>query len=215
VRLAPGPDVFFKITLAAPEVIYLDTFGSSADSVIAVHAGDCTPIGNAEACVDNSCGTMQSHDAWNLPAGTHCIIVDQVGNNGGTAAMLSVTRGHRAGDPLTGTGGMVSGDTCNDDNSNLGCDDQTGEPASDHHYFVALCPGTRTLHVSTCGGAAWDTVLEIRNNGGTSLECVDDQCGPENLQSSASRSVTGPGLYWAIIDGYDECGSYTMTYTLQ
>ena len=58
-------------------------------------------------------------------------------------------------------------------------------------------------------------MLEVRGNNGTSLECGDDQCGPNDLQSRAAQTITGPALYWAIIDGYDECGSYTMTYTLQ
>ncbi len=211
---AAGPDVFFQITLAASEVIYLETFGSSADSVLAIRTGACASNGSEQACVDNSCSTLQSHGAWSLSAGTHCIVVDQVGSSGGTAAKLRVTRGNRAGDPLNGTGGTVSGNTCLDDNSNLGCDSSDGEPAKDHHYFVAVCPGTRTLQLSTCGGASWDTVLEVRRNSGTSIECRDDQCGTNNRQTSLSQSVTGPALYWAIIDGYDACGSYTMTYSL-
>jgi hypothetical protein len=207
-----GPDVFFKITLAAAEVIYLDTFTSSADSVIAVYTGDCSPIGTAEACVDNSCGTLQSHGAWNLGAGTHCIVVDQVGSSGGTMALLRVTRGNRAGDPLNGASGSVSGNTCNDDNSN-NSDSCGNEPAEDHHYFVAACPGSKELHLETCTGATWDTVLQIRNNANSSLGCNDDSC--PGYQSTLTRTITGPGLYWAIVDGWEECGSYTMVYSLQ
>ena len=51
------------------------------------------------------------------------------------------------------------------------------------------------------------------NNANSSLGCSDDACSVR--QSSLTRSVTGPGLFWAIVDGYDACGSYTMSYTLQ
>ena len=211
---APGPDVFFTITLAAPEVLYLDTFGSSADSVIAIYPGDCTPLGTMEACVDNSCGGTKSQGAWNLGAGTHCIVVDQVGTNGGTAGRLDVVHGNRAGDPLVGASGSVTGNTANDDNSNnasCGC-----EPANDHHYFVTVCPGTTPmLHVETCNNANWDTVLQIRSNAAsqTSLACTDDSCGA--VQSTLTATLNGPGLFWAIIDGCSDSGTYTMAFTLQ
>ncbi|MGE0871430.1 MAG: hypothetical protein AB7P03_22910 [Kofleriaceae bacterium] len=208
-----GPDVFFKITLAAPEVIYLDTFGSAANSVIVVRTGDCTPIGSAEACVDDSCGTTQSHGAWSLPAGTHCIIADQVGDTGGSMAKLKVTRGNRAGDPLTGASGSVSGNTCTSDNNSNNSGSCGNEPANDHHFFVAACPGAHSLHIETCTGASWDTVLQIRNNANSSLGCTDDDCS--GLQSSLTETVIGPGLFWAIIDGYEDCGAYTMQYSMQ
>jgi hypothetical protein len=56
-------------------------------------------------------------------------------------------------------------------------------------------------------------VLQLRNNADTSQGCTDDSCS--GLESTLTRNVTGPGLFWAIIDGCDECGAYTMTYTLQ
>jgi hypothetical protein len=205
-----GVDVFFKISLAVPEVIYLDTFGSSSDTSISVRAGDCTPIGAAEQCVDDSCGMTQSQGAWNLPAGDHCIIVDQVGA-GGAMGRLQVTRGTRGGDPLVGAAGTVSGDTCMDDNSNsASCGD---EPAEDHHYFVAVCPGMHPLRIDTCGKATWDTVLQIRStgSGSTNLECEDDDC---DVQTDITETLNGPGLFWAIIDGYDDCGPYMMAFSL-
>ncbi|HEX5064286.1 MAG TPA: hypothetical protein VFV99_33155 [Kofleriaceae bacterium] len=209
-----GPDVFFTITLAAPEVIYFDTFGSSADSVIAIYPGDCTPLGTIEACVDNSCGGTKSQGAWNLTAGTHCIVVDQVGSTGGTTGKLNVVHGRRAGDPLVGASGTVSGDTCNDDNSNnASCG---SEPSLDHHYFVTVCPNSApNLHIETCNRANWDTVLQIRSNAtsGSTLQCGDDSC--DNTRTSIDATLTGPGLFWAIIDGYDDCGQYTMAFTLQ
>lgn len=206
-----GPDVFFTITLPAPEVIYLDTFGSTANGVIAVHAGACTAIGAAEACVDDSCGGTDAQGAWSLGAGAHCIVVDQVGASGGAAGTLEVIRGNRAGDALPGASGSVTGNTCGDDNSNnAGCGN---EPTEDHHYFFTACPGVTSATIETCDAADWDTVLQLRSNANASLGCDDDTC--EGVRERLTRDVTGPGLFWGIIDGYEECGAYTLTYSFQ
>lgn len=204
-----GADVFFELELATPEVIYLDTFGSDANAVIAVHAGACGAMTSLEACVDDSCGSVHAQGAWNLPAGTHCIVVDHVGDAVGVT-QLEVVRGGRDGDPLIGTSGTVSGDTCRADNSNdasCGC-----EPAEDQHYFFTVCPAGTMATIATCGDATWDTVLQFRNGMHMGEGCTDDSCG--TVQSTLTRSLAGPGLFWAIVDGCVECGPYTLTYAL-
>ena len=207
---AGSVDLFFRITLAAPEVIYLDTFGSAANVAVAVRAGSCLTPGAVEACVDDSCGGKQVQGAWNLAAGDHCIVVEQADATGPSTGTLSVVRGTRAGDPLVGKSGTVSGDTCKDDNSNTagcGC-----EPAQDHHYFFTVCPNTSgAARLETCDKADWDTVVQFRSAANAGLGCNDDSCG---IQSELSRTISAPGLYWAIIDGCDDCGTYTMAYTL-
>lgn len=204
---AGGPEVYFRIALAAPEVVYLDTVGSSGEAAIAIRRGGCAELGEAEACASRTCGA-EAQGAWRLPAGEHCIVVDHAGVPAGPGR-LTVRRTGRAGDPLPARAGTVSGDTCQDDNSNdaeCGC-----EPAKDHHYFFTVCPGTTvTARLETCGAASWDTVLELRAADDDSLGCNDDAC---DLQSRVSRQLTGPGLFWAIVDGCDECGAYTMTYS--
>src|SRR6185436_7619401 len=64
---ASGPDVFFRISLSAPEVLYLDTDGSSGSPAIAVHQGSCTSSGGAEACAAQTCGEV-AQGAWRLAA---------------------------------------------------------------------------------------------------------------------------------------------------
>src|SRR5262249_36991084 len=142
-------------------------------------------------------------------AGDHCIIVDHAGTPPGPG-QLTVVRTHLDGDPLPARSGSVSGDTCKDDNSN---DARCGfEPGKDHHYFFTLCPNAMaTAHLETCGGANWDTVLQLRNGAGSNLACNDDAACAD--QSSVTHDITGPGLFWAIIDGAQECGAYTMQYS--
>jgi hypothetical protein len=200
-----GPDVFFRIELAQAEVVYLATIGAAGEPAIAVLAGDCPKQGAAEGCADHVCGA-DAQGAWRLSAGAHCILVDRATGPG----QLTVVRGGRDGDPLPGRAGMVTGNTCTDDNNNnprCGC-----EPAQDHHYFLALCPNeTATARIDTCGGADWDTVLQFRDATNRDLACIDDgSCG---AQGSLTRTLTGPGLFWAIIDGCTECGPYKLTYS--
>src|SRR5262249_42293694 len=56
---AGGRDVFYKVTLQAPQVYYFDTFGSNFDTVVRVFAGACTAVTGAtpiRGCGDDSCG---------------------------------------------------------------------------------------------------------------------------------------------------------------
>lgn len=210
-----GADVYFKLTLAAAEVIYLDTFGSAANASVIIRPGTCTAFSGAPlACVADSCGGPQVQGAWNLAAGDYCVIVDHPGTATGMQ-MLTVTRGGRAGDPLTGASGTVTGDTCDDDNSNnafCGC-----EPAEDHHYFFTVCPATTVnANLSTCGGATWDTVLQLRRSNNMTIDCEDDdESATCEYQSDITASIDTPGLYWAIVDGCTDCGPYTLTYSIQ
>lgn len=203
---AGRPDVFYRIKLDGPEVLYLDTIGSSGDPAIAVFAGDCASLGASEACADHVCGA-HAQGAWRLPAGEHCIVVDRATGPG----QLQVGRGGHDGDPLPARSGTVTGNTCNDDNNNnagCGC-----EPARDHHYFFTLCPGaTATANLETCTGTAFDTVLQLRDGTYAGIACTDDDAC-NNVQEKLSRSITGPGLFWAIVDGCDECGPYTLSYS--
>ena len=43
------------------------------------------------------------------------------------------------------------------------------------------------------------------------LDCNDDDCG---LQSTVSASITGPGLFGVVVDGYGTtAGSYDVSIT--
>lgn len=210
---AGRPELFFELELEEAEVIYLDTFGTAVDTAIAMRAGACDEDGRETACVDDSCGGGQSQGAWSLAAGKHCILVEgPVASAGDATGKLVVVRGEHPGDPLPMAAGTVRGDSCQDDNSNdadsCGC-----EPAKDHHYFFTVCPQTQVMaRFETCGGATWDTVLQLRDRDGDGLACDDDSC--DDTSSVISQTLRGTGLYWVIVDGCEECGPYTMKYSL-
>jgi hypothetical protein len=69
----PGPDLWFRFTLATRELVYLDTFGSAADTQL----GLATACGAAPvACDDDSCGARQSRLVRVLDPGTYYVVVD-------------------------------------------------------------------------------------------------------------------------------------------
>ncbi|HET9990477.1 MAG TPA: hypothetical protein VFQ65_18230, partial [Kofleriaceae bacterium] len=61
-----GRDVYYKIHLTTNEALYLDTFGSSYDTVIRAFHGACTdgvaPAGTQ--CHNDQCNTVQSQGVW-------------------------------------------------------------------------------------------------------------------------------------------------------
>ena len=72
-----GRDVFYKFTLPASEVVYVDTFGSSFDSVVRIFPGACTAPPATQTCFDDQCATVQSQGGVQLAAGAYCLVVDQ------------------------------------------------------------------------------------------------------------------------------------------
>jgi len=214
---AGGRDVYYRLTLAADEVVYLDTFGSSFDSVLRVYAGACTALGARQACFDDACSSVQSQGAVALAAGAYCIVADQASSAQTTGALvLRVTRGGRTGAALGATSGTVTGNTCGGADAWDGnCQSST---APENGYYFTVCPSTtRTLSANTCTGTTWDSVIYLRAAGSASdAACSDDAigCGSGGLQSSFSAaSAAGPGLFWLVVDGYAaSCGAYTLTY---
>ena len=72
--------VYYSVTVTAPAILYVDTFGSSFDTHVGVRLqGTMATVG----CNDNSCGGMQSQTTMVVPIGTHLIEVS------GSAGALS------------------------------------------------------------------------------------------------------------------------------
>jgi hypothetical protein len=219
-----GRDLFYKVNLAAPEVFYVDTFGSSFDSVVRVYAKPCTMVGSgagALACENDSCGGEQSKLAVELPAGESCIVVDQAAGTETTGEVaLRVIPGGRDGLALAGGASTVTGDTCDAANTSEPLDQNCDAPGSggkDHAYFMTTCPGeTLRLDAETCTGATWDTVLYVRRVSGAQLGCNDDDCDGLRSRINNVTIANGP-LYFLIIDGFDpgECGDYDLVVNLR
>ena len=231
-----GRDLYYKVTLTAPEVYYFDTFGSNFDPTVRVFPGkSCAAIAanDTPACNDDACGGANSQLALQLPAGTSCIVVDQ--NAGSTqqgALALKVVRGGHVGAPLQGGAHTVTGDTCNGTSVFRGSCNEDGP--KEYAWFFTVCPAS-TAHVdaSTCTDAAnvhFDTVLYVRRTNvatNATIECNDDSgdctmVRPDRTDGKADLSildnvaVPGPGLFWLVLDGYDgqACGGYQLDYNL-
>lgn len=229
-----GRDLYYKVTLAAPEVYYFDTFGSNFDVTVRVFPGKaCSAINAADmpACSDDACATPNAQLAVALPAGTSCVVVDQ--NAAATAGALSLTivPGGHTGAALASGAHTVTGDTCTEtDVFDSTC---MGAGGKDIAWFFTVCPAA-TAHVdaSTCTDATnvhFDTVLYLRRTVGQSrtIECNDDAAGcamirPDradmhpDLSTLDNVAVAGPGLFWLVLDGYETpaCGGYQLDYNL-
>jgi len=211
-----GRDVFYEITLPAPEVVYLDTFGSDFATALRVYTSACPNPGLRLTCSTGACGGTHSQTALQLSAGTHCIVVDQAAGAGETdgAVQLQVMRTGRTGTRLTSPPGSVMGTTVGGssawDNS---CGD--GSPANDVTYFFTACFGNHTVVADTCDQTEdFDTILTLYDSARGERTCDDDSCGLAGHASQISRTISGPGLYWLVVDGYaqgDE-GPFKLNY---
>lgn len=228
-----GRDLFYDVTLTAPEVYYFDTFGSDFDTMVRVFPNKAcdqlVPGSSILSCNDDSCGGASSQLAVQLPAGTSCVVVDQ--NSGATtgALTLHVTRSRRTGTALGDGMQTLTGDSCtasDSGNPNIPCNDATNN-AKDLSWFFTSCPGVnRKLDASTCVDVTmvhFDTVLYVHKSGTQAdLVCRDDTnaCPPRPDRTDAQPdgsvltdvNTTGPGLFWLVLDGYgtDACGGYRL-----
>jgi hypothetical protein len=195
-----GRDVFYTIHLTADEAYYLDTFGSSFDTVIRVYHGTCMAgaAPNGTRCHNDQCTTTQSQGIWDLTTGDSCVVIDQNTNAETTGSLvLHVERGHRTGQLRTDT---ATGDT------STATDQQTATCAStgpDVGYYFSLCPNQSvTVTATTCNVATtWDTALSGR--GPTNqITCNDDDatCTGNLAASTITFTANGPHLFWIVLD---------------
>ena len=218
--VAGGRDVYYRFTLPAAEVVYVDTFGSSFDSVVRIYPGLCTAVPAAPTCFDDQCGGRQTQGAVALAAGSYCLVVDQYSSAQTTGALvLTFTRGGRTGTAISAASGSQTATSCSGTNGSLStC--QVTSTAPDAGYFFLGCPAvTKVVGANTCTGTAFDSVVYLRKAGAAGdLACSDDVVGcGGGLQSSSftAASAVGAGLFWLIVDGYQaQCGPFTLNYTI-
>lgn len=217
-----GRDLFYKLTLSAPQVYYFDTFGSAIDTVVRVYAKPCAQVGsgaNATACADDQCGDVQSQVALSLPAGESCIVVDQADAVQGGAFTLHVVAGGRDGLPLPLGSQTLTGDTCGSTNVTdplqANCD-APGSGGKDHAFFFTTCPGqSLLLDANLCPQPSFDPVLYVKRVNGDQLGCNDDSCGLGPALKDVA--ITSSTLYFLYVDGYDlaSCGVYSLDTNLR
>ena len=206
---AYGNDVWYRITLAARSILYVDTFGSSFDTSLSIRSS-CA--GAPAACEDDDCGVLQDIAVADLPAGTHYVVVHTRASTTGTVNLRWQTL-------ATGNGtstrvianGASAGTTSGTGITSASCGSFSSGPEN-LHYFTACPSTTRSITAATCSAATWDTVLYSRSAGGTEISCNDDGC--DTRRSTITQSVTGPGLFGVFVDGYSGAsGAYTVTFS--
>ena len=219
-----GRDIFYSVTLAAPQVYYFDTFGSSFDSVVHVYGTSCTMVTGATAlaaCSDDACAGSQSQLAVQLGTGTSCIVVDQKNASVTTGSVkLSVLPGGRAGQPIAAGVHTTTGNTCSATNvwEPQSTDDcvATGSKdlgSKDLGYFFTSCPGqSQLLDADVCTGTSFDSQIYVRR-GQTQLKCNDDSCGVESR--IANVTIANGLLFWLIVDGESDCGAFQLSTNLR
>jgi hypothetical protein len=214
-------DVFFKVILTKPEVVYFDTFGSDFATELRVYPGAaCGDPTSSFACQSGACGTPSSQAASLLPTGTTCVVVAQQMTGETTGALkLHVVRGGRTGTALpnqTGTS-TITNTTCSGTPQSTASCVATSNTADDLGYYALVCPSGANVDASSCGSpAAFDNNVYIQQAGGPELACADDSGAtacPANPNNAVLTNVaTKVGLAWVIIDGFGTgCGTFTLT----
>ena len=169
-----GNDVFYTFTLAAAEIVYVDSVGSTFDTTLFLQdmAGTnltdpMMPLG--AVCNDNGgigCMTgMQSQLLARLPAGTYYLVLSGCGSGSATIHFQHLPVGNGPAVrifPVVGGGsqiingttagtGLITSTCCSDGPENT--------------YYFVTCPAfsSDSFTATTCGGATWNTELDQRS----------------------------------------------------
>ncbi|MBK8692149.1 MAG: hypothetical protein IPN17_07525, partial [Deltaproteobacteria bacterium] len=195
-------EIYYYVYVTRRSVLYVDTFGSTFDTVINVSSNGY----DSYACNDDSCGTLQSQIAPGSPfvvnPGYYYIAVGGfVGSCGNFTLRVQAVPASNAVIRVGRGGGQVAYySTAGQANMvNLGC----GASGGDITFYWTLCPGIGggTFSANTCSGyTTYDTALEYFDGTSGGAACNDDSCG---LRSSLSVGVsTGPGIRAFYQDGW-------------
>ncbi|MEI8258535.1 MAG: hypothetical protein WCJ30_22915, partial [Deltaproteobacteria bacterium] len=178
------PDVFIAFTLARQEVVYVDSFATAAGGPVAQLRllDTCLASGG---CASNSCaaagGGAQAQVYRVMAAGTHILEIDA-----STAGVVSITIQHI---PI-GTQGAVASlplaatFTLSDTTAARPNTPATCGLGPDLAYPWPTCPSAAAgiLNATVCGGATWDTALQLVNGTSTGGGCNDNvfACAPQS-----------------------------------
>ncbi|MBI5499193.1 MAG: DUF4215 domain-containing protein [Deltaproteobacteria bacterium] len=208
---AGGRDVWYTFTLAARELVYIDTVdGNTWDSVLQLRQGACGSAA-AVACADDQCrtysGGLRSQIVRELDAGTYFVVVD--GWNAGAAGGFTLRFQHA---PCLGATAIPGNGNYNGTTAGAG-NDQTGTcggaTADDVLYYVPMC-GPRSVTFSTCSAATlFDTVLYVRGGSCTAADLACNDNNPLCASGALASSVTAAlpqGLSFVVVDGFFGAG---------
>jgi hypothetical protein len=223
--LGAGPDVWYRFTLAARTLVYLDLLdGETWDAVLDLRSSTAGCLFTTSlACEDNACGTQRPRWVGVLDAGEYFVLVD--GRASGASGDFRLRyQGIDApcavgATPITADGTYVGDTTDSADDGMPGCG--FGFLAPDFFYYLPLCAG-RMLTATTCDAATdFDTVLALYRRGcSAEVACNDDTARPCVAGADTSQitySATEPAVYLLDVTGglgsipIDDRGAFGLT----
>ncbi len=224
-RPAAGPDLFHRLTLAAPAVLAADTAGTAFDAMLFLYRGASCAAATLVACDDDSAGGGQARIERALTPGQYWLILDSrsPADRGGFRLNVSLAPiGPPSNDTCAGAvdisaGGSFAGRTAGavDDVAPPGGCAPAGGP--DVWYAFALAQ-RGTVYLDTVDGDTWDTVLHLRRgvcSGSGTIDCANDQCpGHSGGRRSQIVQTLDPGSYYVVVDGAGpaEAGDFTLLF---
>jgi len=209
--------VWFVFDLPTERVVYLSTEGGAGWwSTLSVFSDDCSSLNNTVGCYGGECGP-RAQGAAVMAAGTYRVLVSGAGTGDyGPYSLTYISDSCPRATALQPTQSDATVTWPDDDAGS--CAGNPGSP--DMPYFFTLCDETATGVVfSLCADTSFDTVLYVRAGemgsscGETELACNDDGCGPGVAQSSITMDLSGPGLFFVIVDGDGADGTYRLDVT--
>ncbi|MBZ0118592.1 MAG: hypothetical protein K8H88_16430, partial [Sandaracinaceae bacterium] len=224
-----GVENFYVVTVTQPTIVYLSTVGGATfDTRLSYRGTACG--GTSVQCVDDSCGSLQTHLAQLVtPGSPHYFAVHTFSSSTTPGAytlawrLIPTTAGaavHVPDDDLAGAGTVqtysgttTSSGTLVPTNPATTCGFTSSGASGENLYYWAQCASdNRNYTASLCTGTSYDTTAWVRFNG-SQVACNDDSC---SLQSSVTATgVGGAGVVEVLVDGYgSSSGAYTLTLTL-
>ncbi|MDP3278564.1 MAG: hypothetical protein Q8Q09_25465 [Deltaproteobacteria bacterium] len=219
--------VYYSVTFAQPAILYVDTFGSTVNTVAGIR-----PTGAAAttACVDDACAGTASQTRLVVPAGTHLIEVSGAAGATGVftlnVAALPAAGGRNEAITPDSTARVLRGATLapNATTNRVQFSCAGGGNGGDDAFYFTTCPSSAAarLHANNCA-SQFDAALEVRSAGGTAaiaVTCDDDGANaaacPNGNNSNLFHPVpAGAGLHVAYVDGFAaNFGTYSFNYSL-
>jgi hypothetical protein len=197
--MAGGPDIFFETTLTQPGRLYVDTFGTSFDVILAIHSGPCATLGAELACLAASCTAEFQQWSADLPAGTYCVIADQA--HAATTLTLTVRSVLGPSSPLGQVGTNV-GNTCTEDVWTGAC----GRSSTPEQTWFFMTCAPQVFTASACVvQPGFEGDLQAWGLGNSALGC-DTGCTP----MSVSQTEPGPLFIVEEAASLATCGSAAL-----
>ena len=213
---AGASDAMFEIRSSDAQVIVFDTAGqgATAPALLSLHQGSCPPQGAPVGglCATPSCTNAPAYSrlAVPVPAGSHCLVVEEAVPSDKTSVALRVLPAHRGFTEIQPgvRAGPFNSCTGQPNVTNLPC----GMPnVPEAAFVIGTCPAL-PMQLSVMVEAAFPAIASIHDGvpQGQPLACANTPGpGPEAL----AQPVGGPGPYWILVEGVDPapCGDFMIT----